>query len=1808
MTQNQDIPVWVEDARALHNVICQARAATDAQAAADFLRHQLQLHRQKLLSLLDDPPKNMSHRSSLQSGQAYVNRTSHRVSNAFSKEALFISDQLDINEHVAASLLMRRSGDASQVSSSAVDAAILSYYSEQGYILACLDAILKTAKDASVSDEVRSVAYEFMADIVYEKVPVNSYGKDSPTVSFPAKLLQTIERIDGISKSIHHSESTTTSQPLTSATNETGSGKLGEEIMAARVERLIDERLYLRQILYHLSSLFWFESDDILQILTMLEHCDLTDTATAYLLLVLVAALSPSSHPDDAMGGVDGIVNDEVFQKKFQEKITNNLWKVPVLKSLIVIRWVDFLLHVAERKPSIMQSLSLSDDVIEKLVEGAISTKVFAFMDEYLLYFKQHLAIIETDRSVLKVNACDPKSKTADGWEVDASDFTRFNATIRSDFQPFVVHELEDVCDAFIHRMSNVLREIKYREEDTSLPAQMPLTTSSAVTSTNDKTTQCHDLEDFLNLLASIYRNRPDAGRKFWSRDDHGLLSFTKWLTDIKVAKTVAASYEFFASISAGLNCADESLRFFHGATDRMDLQKSGLYSWGKLFAALKFYGPLLVKATDDKPMLLPPDEEQLLISFLRLFKQVVLYSAQARGAFLEDVHLDVLGTITMMLSRATSTSLRAALYDVLTAFCSPYAGGSNGVGKRISDSIWYILDTSDFLLPRKHLLQFQTVESNQITDRIVYQSPGILQELEIERSFGIYTETLAVVNLLGSAIHKQSKQEKLISGFLPYDNTIYTHLGKDSGVPGASQYIAMVIDHIFLMVNNQPYRYPGSKWQLTEACLRVLENSVASLDLQRLEALAVKRKETSKKSKILNLQEKNTEPTIYDAFEQHLFEYVTHPGFEVMIRILSGSRVTAEIFKIIESAATVLTSKSEANVYYKQSLLRSLRLLYRVMSIQNVFCNLLLPYVTGLSSRMSSPEFSLCGRSIPAIPSLVSLGQLMLYHTKIIVQISLLMNCEDQEEICLLSTKIIHMLSSEPRSGEQIKQSSLVGTYAPMGGLGLKLAGALGANKDAFSIIHGVSERLEIDQPEVTTYDDYDYDMNNIPFWQAEETLANRYNLDDDFMPRTGCSVRFAIVNMLLDNALADKSSPTITEFLLGYDVMGPPSNLRDPLNNPAALQCLHTILQLLRQGIHDSREADEDRMLEDDKTNDDLLLIVTHPILAEKCYQLIYRLCARESSSAVIMRYLRNREDFFYRQFKAMAARVETAAAVASPVFKGEIISADGSRVTSDFFALRSQLHQRAWLLKSVALELHMTACMRQKSDVIRLLELLYGRDERMQRFNSDTDMETDHPRVYSFSPGSFQQPLMKMFEIVSSLEFVWLDQLAETAGAMIPTYFKDFRADKFTSRSEYGCELYDIRSIYQHLRSEQSREEAEGKVKSDEEKQKLEAEMGSILQNLMAENHRREIAHAKLHNLRAWKEVVQVTLAECFDMFPFEMREHIIYGLLSMLLPKMRLTVGVDTDVLKGLSEVILTLVKRLLEDMRGLKHGHAGHATEADHMILRWPDEKLQFIFEGMVDCIRSDGTTVAIRGDMYTALVSFLQCIRETSTSSSSALQLYLVESVSSKHIKLLELLCRDASDGLDIWKTTAYTTLNSLYVLASSVKNGAVLSFLLKENFLRYTIDMLRREDLALRDVLEQVDAPLVPLYIYEAKMSLFLRLALCKEGAQTLIDNRILDVLSHCQFIIMPPDHNFTLQERYEQLLQPALKLVIALMCSMGHAEVLTAKKQRNALFTSEDTQTRTPLSTSAVICKAEKLIACIRKNLNANGGFGSL
>ncbi|KAL0582064.1 hypothetical protein ABG067_008325, partial [Albugo candida] len=127
---------------------------------------------------------------------------------------------------------MRGTNESSRVSSNPIDTAVLLYHGERGYLLACLDVILKSAKDSSISEEVRLICYQFMNELM--KYPVTLDNNQSGT--FATKILRTLEDLSKTISSIRNTGTVIGQVP------EPGSGKLGQDISELRAERLGDER------------------------------------------------------------------------------------------------------------------------------------------------------------------------------------------------------------------------------------------------------------------------------------------------------------------------------------------------------------------------------------------------------------------------------------------------------------------------------------------------------------------------------------------------------------------------------------------------------------------------------------------------------------------------------------------------------------------------------------------------------------------------------------------------------------------------------------------------------------------------------------------------------------------------------------------------------------------------------------------------------------------------------------------------------------------------------------------------------------------------------------------------------------------------------------------------------------------------------------------------------------------------------------------------------------------------------------------------------------------------------------------------------------------------------------------------------------------------------------------------------------------------------------------------------------------------------------------------------------------------------
>ncbi|OBZ90190.1 hypothetical protein A0J61_01778, partial [Choanephora cucurbitarum] len=1590
--------------------------------------------------------------------------------------------------------------------------------------------------------------------------------------------------------------------------------KFDKETNTFRIERLVEERAYMVQILYHLASLFWLSEADLLTVLEHVQTKNLSDASHPYLMVAVLAALSSRNKENPE----NQISNNDASIKKIHEQITSKQWKISTSKALVQIQWGLLLSEAVKRKATIQGVIGMNSTERVKFVESAIALDAFGFMNKYLLYFKQDL-IDDNRENTIRTSDIEEADMEIDGLIVDPSDYSKFVAKVWEDFQRFIVLELEAFTTSFIFNMSDVFNNLK-----------KPLSEDIDNGFDKDAAESTNSLSQFLTLLASIYRDRPNAGLNFWI-PPNGLNRFLAWLLEFNSPDTYAAIFDFLGSIATGDKCSLHAHTILNIGTHTPNLKGSHTISWGKFFSTLEFYSEqYAMYINSETPPSLPLKEEETLYKFMYFCQQVIQYCCEARSDIWNNSTLRASELIVRMIKCPTSTRIRAALYRLLAAFCSSWGGGIDLVGQKISLGVWQVLESSDMVIANKTLepktekshlantgfmshqttipansmfsgghaaslseqLQLKTVmnESNATKSPrptpsycLPEQKAGFLREFEDEKARRTYIETQSILDLFTSLIHTPSKREKLISGFSRAASSIPFCLGsRNNRTPGTAPYISLVVDRIFLKLDSLQYTHPETQWQLADACLHIIENSIASFDLKPMcdYLKSVKPAETLLPTDFTNMLEGAAPSALpsdnvdKQAMINELLSYVTHPGYDILSRILSGGSLIYELFKIVEKGKDAIVeiskNKTEKNKFFRLSMVRCLRIFEHVFDKQDAFVNLFLPQLMAYSSVMPMGKIKLGQYTFPEPSStLQSLAKLMLYNTEVIVQIALMVNCEDDLEICKSSINILNALATVPDNNPAPSTNSPGHIRVHMGGIGSKLASILSTSSASSAIILGFSQRMEAERIENVSCDDYEYDINVIPFWFAKETLGNVYDYEEP--PSTfSSSVYASTLDLLIKNTELDIVSPTFTEFLLGFDVKELEAKGMQhksiSANTPSHLACLSTIIHVI--------QANAEPNVED--------AIASRPVLSEKLYQLLYKLSARKSTTTPTLHYLRNLDSFYTQQFKLIASRLERQVSVFEPDFQGLLVCDNGAQVQTDYFTMVSVLNQRAWLLKLIALELYSAICTSSKSTVFSLLKLLYG---------IEIDDATKEMETMELDQKSYEQPLSDMLEIIHSLEFKWCDNLDEEESQAELKYFKGFNADLYLIKKEEGHKVYDIYSIYKYLRKYQL-DKVNAKVYGDANIVPLEYEMGNILKRCVAKNRHWEIEYGRLHCLHAWKQVVEVTLSDCFDMFAYADRERIIYDLLAVLLPK--LASNSQEEILQSLSEVVLSLLARLRKDKR--KQSVLQSQLEQDLPIL--PVEKLRHVFTCIVSAICVKSTTCDIRNALYSAMVNLLQYM-DLETNQSASVGLSEAICVDLKQ-KLFDIIFRDAHFGLDTCKASAYNALESLYALVGKDKRSIMYDYLTSSNNLKLIVDLNERPSQFLKEGKKDLS---VLLLNHEAKMSFFLQISKTTEGTRLLLHNGIMLSLADYTTSGLQADKlvhkDDTITEHQKKVLSPVLELVNSILKTVIEYQDIELEQiklwiahQSMILSILRDTEKRMTLSSLYLLQMATSLI----------------
>lgn len=499
---------------------------------------------------------------------------------------------------------------------------------------------------------------------------------------------------------------------------------------------------------------------------------------------------------------------------------------------------------------------------------------------------------------------------------------------------------------------------------------------------------------------------------------------------------------------------------------------------------------------------------------------------------------------------------------------------------------------------------------------------------------------------------------------------------------------------------------------------------------------------------------------------------------------------------------------------------------------------------------------------------------------------------------------------------------------------------------------------------------------------------------------------------------------------------------------------------------------------------------LLARHPTLASKCYRLVQQLCLHPYTSAVLSRYLRNREQFFLVQ----SARLPFPVPSASEGPLGTLQYSDNTHVITSSSAVCAILQSQAWLLGSTALELSVLA---SANDARRAQELIAGLFEVTPQ-DASTMFEND---------GGGAQTLPRMLEIFHSFDFAWIDAITPIEHRL--NLFADLPFESCLTRDSTGCEVYDFAALLALIGAAKRELQNRGMLNNPAQQEEAKVETRAIVETLVVENHRREIQSARFFALKSWRNLLDIVLAKSFRFLPSEGLQTLLLDLMTAILPPLAAQ-EMDAAISELLSGAAVLLSTKLRDEGIDILYVESGETIQSVS------PERLHSILRLVLQAILQPGVSPIVRGNLYTVLLNYIQysakvaalspalakdlADAEVDTASvasfnddllsldgmstvggtrrsgtkKNALESGNLAIFASALDRLLPIICRDAAAGHEVWRTVAFTVLDAIVAVAEEGKATAkVLSILTKQGYLSSFVNSFKELEAELQDALQ---------------------------------------------------------------------------------------------------------------------------------------
>lgn len=583
-------------------------------------------------------------------------------------------------------------------------------------------------------------------------------------------------------------------------------------------------------------------------------------------------------------------------------------------------------------------------------------------------------------------------------------------------------------------------------------------------------------------------------------------------------------------------------------------------------------------------------------------------------------------------------------------------------------------------------------------------------------------------------------------------------------------------------------------------------------------------------------------------------------------------------------------------------------------------------------------------------------------------------------------------------------------------------------------------------------------------------------------------------------------RPTPNLSHYLLGFEITK--DIKKTILQQPGILgfprTCLHSILGILEQSLERGRDK-----------------------ITEACYCFLHTLTANSKTSVSVLRFLRTsvNQDFVQRHLSKLP-------------FEGQ------NRAT--------ELGCMSWLLKIAAIELRVAGGSLQNSLVQRLVGT-FGQEKGQIVPSQKLLMDLLHYIEFQLQ-----------LEPALSLDFFDPSQVEMVLGrCSIPVALIG------------GPRLIDIRKLHSLITEELAVTQNSATAT---QRNLMQQEVQKILTHALKRNQTKLLSYATVKFVEGWCQTTEILFCVATNQqLPTAQKQNLLLNLSHDLLQKMT-----SCEALNEIKTLVSGTVLMLLVHLRN------SFVTQSDNESFPSSPSNttmMKIILSHILQWILNAGaSSQKVITHLYAALLNFLCVIGLEKSETTNIIDLMYVSQLDSSMNRvmlaqershryatiqvinsfgnhLMDILCHNCSGGHDVCKMLALSCLDKILELDY---DNAWIIYLAGRGYLKHMIDSLLESDNMLLCMLQPEPQTLRPLYLYEAKMATFCRMASTRLGAESLLENKILSCISSMIVFDHHPDihvgfdggdYSFipSIGQRYQQIFLPALYLCDALLTTLG-------------------------------------------------------